>query len=269
MSDDPRVRFADALKTARELHADGPLTQTEAGRLARTSKSTISRAESGEGHIPPELPAALDQAFGTDGHFKALYEEIVAGDFPAIYQRRMTLERQAIEIREWAQAIVPGLLQTQGYAEAILRRGDPRASDAEISKSLRRRMDRQTILTGATAPALRVVLCESVIRRRIAPAPVMRAQLAALLAHSMRPTTSIRILPLDADAHLLLDQSASLLTSPTRTTVVCVEAYRTAGIIDDTEHVRAAEDAYDEITGDALSRRASARMITEQMETYT
>ncbi|WHM40224.1 Scr1 family TA system antitoxin-like transcriptional regulator [Streptomyces sp. BPTC-684] len=123
-SGEPRKRFAEELKSARELHPDRP-TQTAVARWARTSKSTISRVESGTGHIPPDLPTTLDQIFNTDGLFKGLYEEIVAHSFPALYQRRMTLERNAIAISEWAQTVVPGLLQTHDYAQAILRKGDP------------------------------------------------------------------------------------------------------------------------------------------------
>ncbi|MFE4870863.1 helix-turn-helix domain-containing protein [Streptomyces sp. NPDC056682] len=266
---DARRCFAEELKSARELHPDGPMTQTAVGRQTRTSKSTISRVESGTGPIPAELPAGLDQLFRTDGKFKRLYEEVVAATFPALYQRRMTLERSAVEIREWSQTVVPGLLQTPEYAGAILRKGDPRASDAEIAKAVHLRMARQAVLNGASPPVLRVVLCESVLRRLLAPREVMRAQFETLLAHSARPTTSVRVLPLDADAHLLLEGSASFLTAPNHVTVVCVEAYRTAGIVDDPEHVRAAEHAYDEITGEALTRRGSAQLIRDEMERMT
>jgi hypothetical protein len=181
----------------------------------------------------------------------------------------MTLERSAVEIREWSQTVVPGLLQTPDYAAAILRRGDPRAAEAEISADVHRRMTRQDLLRGPTPPVLRVVMCESVVRRLLAPRDVMRAQFEALLTHSAHPTISVRVLPLDAEAHLLLDRSATFLTGPSGATVVCVEAYRTAGIVDDPEHVRAAEHAYDEITGDALSRQASTQLIRDQMEKLT
>ncbi|WHM41493.1 DUF5753 domain-containing protein [Streptomyces sp. BPTC-684] len=138
-----------------------------------------------------------------------------------------------------------------------------------MAKAVRLRLARQEVLRAASPPDVRVVLCESVLRRHLAPRAVMQAQLAALLAHSTHPTTSIRVLPLDAEAHLLLEGSASLLTAPNHVTVVCVEAYRTAGILDDPEHVRAAERAYDELTGEALSIWRSADLITEQMENLT
>ncbi|QCX75744.1 hypothetical protein C9F11_10320 [Streptomyces sp. YIM 121038] len=262
----PRCRFGETLKEMRKRGALGPLSQTETARRVRTSKSTISRMESGQGPIPPDLPARLDEAFSTDGVFKALYEEIRVGGFPAIYQRRMDLEREAIAIWEWSPTVVPGLLQTGGYARAILRKGDPRATDDEVYANVGKRLARQDALRGAVPPELRVVLCESVVRRAPCPSQDMRDQLASLLSHARQPTTRIQVLPLDAEAHLLIDGAISLLTSPNHVTVACVEAYRTATIIEDPEHVRAATRAYDELTGEALSRRASADLIRELME---
>ncbi|MCX5378709.1 helix-turn-helix transcriptional regulator [Streptomyces sp. NBC_00091] len=266
---DPRRRFAEELKSARELYPERRLTQTDTARLARTSKSTVSRLESGEGPIPPELPAVLDQIFKTDGLFKQLYEEAVAQSFPAMHRRRMKLERKAIAIWEWSQHVVPGLLQTSDYARAILCKGDPRASEAEITKAVRARLTRQDILRGAAPPEVRVVLCESVLHRHLGHRDVMRGQLSALLTHMEHPTIGIRVLPLDAEAHLMITSSASFLTAPSHMTVVCVEAYRSSEIIEDLEHVRAAQRAFEDLMGEALPARRSADLIRQQMEKLT
>ncbi|WP_406305751.1 helix-turn-helix transcriptional regulator [Streptomyces sp. NBC_00885] len=266
----PRQLFADELKSARQLYVSGlggPLSQTELARKARTSKSTISRLENTAGPIPPELPALFDQIFKTDGRFKRLYEETAAQSFPELYRRRMAFERAAVSVWEWSPTIVPGLLQTGGYARTLLRAGDPRASEQEIAAQVGARLARQDILRGSAPPDVRAVLCESVIKRRIAPADVMRDQLAALLAYGEGRTTRIQVLPLDAEAHLLIDGPTSFLTGPNHVTMVCVEAYRTASIIEDPEHVRKAARAYDDLTGEALSARDSADLIRDQMET--
>ncbi|WP_274559104.1 helix-turn-helix domain-containing protein [Streptomyces spiramyceticus] len=262
----PRQQFAEALRSARELHPGSTLSQTDLARKARTSKSTISRVETGTGPIPPELPPLFDQVFATDGLFKRLYEDTVAQSFPELYRRRMALEREAVAVWEWSPTIVPGLLQTGGYARAILRKGDPRASDREISANVGARLARQDVLRGAAPPDVRVVLCESVIRRRVGTHEVMRDQLATLLAHGERATTRIQILPLDAEAHLLIEWPVTFLTGPNHVTMVCVEAYRSAAIIDDQEPVRAAVRAYDGVTSEALSARDSADLIRDQME---
>ncbi|MFH8635037.1 Scr1 family TA system antitoxin-like transcriptional regulator [Streptomyces lydicus] len=74
---------------------------------------------------------------------------------------------------------------------------------------------------------------------------------------------------LDAPAHLLADWPVTLLTSPSYATTVCVENYRTVGIVDDPDGVRTALRAYDELTSEALSARDSARLIAQQMETLS
>ncbi|MFE6028407.1 helix-turn-helix domain-containing protein [Streptomyces niveus] len=263
----PLEQFGEALRDARELRPAGKLSQTELARRAKTSKSTISRIERAVPPTPSHLPALFDQIFETDGLFKRLYEEVVAQTFPALYRRRMALEREAIAVWEWSPTIVPGLFQTGGYARALFRNGDRRASEEEISASVGSRLARQDLLRGAAPPDVQLVLCESVIRNRIGSPAVMKDQLAALLDIGARPTARVQVLPLDAEPHLLNDGAITFLTSPSHVTVACVEAFRTAAIIEESQHVRAALRGYDELTSEALSKRESAALIREQMET--
>ncbi|MCZ1006478.1 DUF5753 domain-containing protein [Streptomyces lydicus] len=268
-ADDPRRQFAEECKSARELYPDGPLNQTQLGKLTRTSKSTISRVETCKGPIPPDLPAVLDQVFKTDGKFKRLYEDVVAGSSPSLYRQRMALERTAVVIREWSPTIVPGLFQTADYARFLFKGGAPLAGDHEVAAFTANRLIRQAILDGEAPPDVRVVLCESVLRRRFCPPDIMRRQLSALAEAGQRPTVRIQILPLDAPAHLFSDWPVTLLTSPSHTVTVCVESYRTAGIVEEPGDVRTALRTYDELTSDALSARDSARLIVKQMETLS
>ncbi|WP_411141264.1 helix-turn-helix domain-containing protein [Streptomyces sp. x-80] len=263
---DPRKEFGNALRDARELYPERKLTQTDLARRARTSKSAISRMERGVPPIPGGLPELFDQIFETDGLFKRLYDEVAAHSFPARYRRRMALERKAVAISEWSPTVVPGLLQTGGYARALLRAGDPRASEDEISASVGKRLARQDLLRGAAPPDVRVVLCESVLRRRVGSPEVMRDQLAALLSLGAQPTTRLYVLPLDAEPHPLIEWPVTLLTTPHHVTVVCVETYRTTDIIEKPEDVRRAARAYDDLTGEALSARDSADLLRERME---
>ncbi|MEV7517787.1 helix-turn-helix transcriptional regulator [Streptomyces diastaticus] len=68
------------------------MTQTDLARIIKTSRSTISRIESGTGTIPREIPELLDEVFATEGRFKALHEAIVAKGYPAHSRRRLALE---------------------------------------------------------------------------------------------------------------------------------------------------------------------------------
>ncbi|MGP3987465.1 DUF5753 domain-containing protein [Streptomyces sp. 3N207] len=264
-AEDPRRVFAEECRSARELYPPGPLSQTELARMTRTSKSTISRVETCHGPIPADLPALLDQVFKTDGLFKRLYEEITAQSFPQRYRKRIELETRAIAISEWSPTVVPGLLQTPQYAWELFREGNPRAGQAELTSLVNNRMARQEILRSGSPPDFSVVICESVVRRRVGAPAAMREQLAALLEHMKRPTTLLQVLSLDAGTHGLMDGPMSILTTA-EGTAVYTEGIRSGAVIEEAADVRRLARFYDVLTASALSRDASAQLIKKHLE---
>ncbi|MEU7186462.1 DUF5753 domain-containing protein [Streptomyces sp. NPDC045369] len=218
------------------------------------------------GAVPPELPARLDEVFETDGKFKRLYEDITAQGFPKQYRPRIELEPRAVAIAEWSPTVVPGLLQTAPYAWSLFREGDPRASDQELSSKVSKRLARQEVLSGISPPDFSVVVCESVIRRKVGDDEVMRGQLAALLQHCARPTTVLQVLPLSAGTHGLMDGPLSILTTLEGTTVVYTEGIQSGATIDEPAKIRQLSRSYDVLATSALSREASAQMIRKLME---
>ncbi len=98
------------------------------GVIVRYSKSALSRVETAEQMIPPDLPDKLDAAFATGGIFGTLYILACKEVHPDKYRRRMELERRARTIDEYAGQIVPGLVQTEDYARALFRVSNPTAT---------------------------------------------------------------------------------------------------------------------------------------------
>ncbi|WP_030799529.1 helix-turn-helix domain-containing protein [Streptomyces sp. NRRL S-337] len=263
---DPRQRFAEECRSARELFPERRLNQTQLARMVRVSKSTISRVEICEGPIPPDLPPLLDQVFSTDGLFKRLYEQIAAGTYAEHSRRRIILEPRARAIAEWSPTLVPGLLQTAAYARAQFRAADPRATERELVHKVGSRLARQDILRGSSPPDLSVVVCESVLRRNVGGPKVRRDQLAALLWYGSQPTTVLQVLPFSANAPELLDGSLSILTMPGGGNVLFTEGLRSGTVIEDPATVRHLSRSYDALRASALSREASTDLIRELME---
>ncbi|WP_145500790.1 helix-turn-helix transcriptional regulator [Streptomyces sp. CFMR 7] len=270
MSEEQNLRavFAAELRSARELHADGGMTQAELANELRVSRSTVSRLESPSGFIQPEIPALLDRIFGTDGRFQALYEQIESRGFTAYSLERLKLERTATTILEWSPTVVPGLLQTVDYAYALLRAGFPRASEAEVRARAAARIDRQRLLGGPTSPDLSVVVCESVIRRHVGAPETMRRQLETLLAFTANPAVLLQVLPLDSGAHALMDGSLSILTASDRRVIAYTESIQSGAIIEEPGAVGTLARSYDVLSATALGQAASARMIQKQLEAY-
>ncbi|WP_329027751.1 helix-turn-helix domain-containing protein [Streptomyces sp. NBC_00690] len=254
------------MRDARELRHAGKWTQMQLAKAVRTSSSTISRLESGEGPVPSDLPPLLDQVFMTDGLFKRLYGEIQREGFPVHSRRRIRLEPDAAAIAEWSQTVVPGLVQTPAYAHALFRQGDPRAGDSEIRAMVDKRMARQDVFLRSSPPDFSVVICESVLRRTVGGEDVMRDQLGALLSHGARRTSVVQVLPLSAGCHGLMDGPISILTALDGSVIVYAEGVRSGAIIEDPNAVKQLTRSYNLVTASALSPDASAQLILKLME---
>ena len=123
-------------------------------------------------------------------------------------------EADAVRIRTWEPLLVPGLLQTEHYAWAVIRARWPDDPDG-VQRRVMARMARRTLLSKPDAPALTAILDEAALRRPIGGAAVMRDQLRELLRP--RPNVTIRVVPYATGAHPGLEGSFVLLDFPEET----------------------------------------------------
>lgn len=118
---------------------------------------------------------------------------------PDWFRRFLALEWDATEIKSYHIDMVPGLLQTEDYARAMIRAWEPEADERLIDKQVQRRMKRQDVLRRTGRPSLRleVVLGEGALRRMLGDKKVMRLQLKHLAFMARRPNITIRVLPFE------------------------------------------------------------------------
>jgi hypothetical protein len=118
---------------------------------------------------------------------------------PDWFRRFLALEWDATEIKTYQIDMVPGLLQTEDYARAMIRAWEPEADERLIDKQVEARMKRQDVLRRSGRPSLRleVVLGEGALRRMLGDRKTMRAQLKHLAMMARRPNIVIRVLPFD------------------------------------------------------------------------
>lgn len=139
----------------------------------------------------------------------------LAGAVPPWFDLYLGLEGGAGEIRTFAAYLIPGLLQTREYAEAVVR-GDPDFTDEEVQRIVDVRMRRQRILDRDVDPArLWALIDELVLYRQRGDSAVMRAQIDHLITLSERRRIDLQILPRNAGAHLAQHGSFSVLKFPT------------------------------------------------------
>jgi transcriptional regulator with XRE-family HTH domain len=120
---------------------------------------------------------------------------------PDWFSAYVSLEGAASLIRAYEPHYVPGLLQTEDYARAVLRAGLPHAAGEDIDRLVAVRMERQSLLTRPDPPLLWVVLDETVLRRPVGPTRVVHEQLTRLMEAVALPNVTLQIMPFGAGPH--------------------------------------------------------------------
>lgn len=126
----------------------------------------------------------------------------IEDSLPESYQTLLGFEAEASSLSAVEGHFVPGLLQTEDYAHAVMRSLLPEESDEGIRQRVMIRMRRQEALSRRNAVRLWAILDEAVIRRQVGGEQVMQAQLARLAEVSRAANTiTVQILPASAGAH--------------------------------------------------------------------
>ena len=206
-----RMLLGSQLRRLREARG---ITREAAGYSIRASESKISRMELGRVSFKTRDVEDLLTLYGiTDEQERTSLlslarEANVAGWWhsysdvlPSWFPTYVGLEGAAHLIRAYEVQFVHGLLQTEAYARAVVRRGMKGASKADIDKRVALRLERQKHLVSPGGPDFHIVLDEAALRRPYGDREVMRGQLQHLIEISERPNVRLQIMPFSFGGH--------------------------------------------------------------------
>lgn len=245
---------------ARHRRAAG-LTQEQLAKRMCYVVKTIQHAEQGLRTPTLDFADKADAALGLNGVLHNLAALCHADDSP--FGSYVAHEARARVIRTYEPQFVPGLLQTEEYADAVIRAGDPTVDPEE---SLKVRLKRQELLTSEDAPRYHVVLSEAALWNEVGGPDVLYAQLKRLT--ELPRNVILQILPFKQGAHAGADGAITLMEFADEDPVVAIDGWRLSAIMDDTATVQHAREALDMLMAVALDPETSAAMIRAQMEYY-
>ena len=182
---------------------------------------------------------------------------------PDPYDEYLALEAEAVVVAEWECQIVPGLLQTDEYARAVIGVGVDVADPETAQRRLALRMARQSVLTRDPPPRLSIVLDESVLRREVGGRDVLDRQLQRLIDASHRPGVELLVLPFEAGAHAALTESFVIFdfAPGTRAPVVHNESLIGGQFRTRPDDIRLYRRAFEDLRSRALPVEASRAVI--------
>ncbi|MEU7419185.1 helix-turn-helix domain-containing protein [Streptomyces antibioticus] len=219
MQHGPAVRRRKLGAELRTLRTRAGLTSGEAARLVGWHQSKVSRIETGtSGAKPADVRLLLDAYGVTDPRLRELMLALAGADggegerdhwwhayrgiLPPAYRDFISLESQATAMRTLETTVVPGLLQTPGYARAVTRAAVEGVDEAQLDRLVEVRLARQDVLHGSPPMGLSAVLDEAVLRRQVGGREVMAEQLHRLVEAARLPHVRLQVLPFAAGAHI-------------------------------------------------------------------
>ncbi|MGW4318111.1 helix-turn-helix domain-containing protein [Streptomyces sp. NPDC004684] len=271
----PTVRSRRLGTALRQYRQAAKMDQPQAAEIIAASQARISRLESG--HVTArviEVRLLLD-AYGVDDpEIRAKLENLAkhsknrgwwlehAEHLRPDYVDHIALEDDATYIREWQPVMVPGLLQTPAYAEAVIAGGPHYIDPERIAELVKVRVGRQAKIEEGGA-SYTAILWEAVLRHPLVDVGIHREQLSTILEVGTRKNVTIQVLPFSAGVlagYSSAFYSFSFDEEPT-VEAVAMDNLRGTSVLEGPEDLAAYANAFDLLRSAALAPDASAKLI--------
>lgn len=201
------------------------------------------------------------RALAVQSRQKAWWEAY--GDaLPNAYEAYIGFEAEAVAIYNYEAQVVPGLLQTAEYANAVTQAYGLFEDSELVGQRVAVRMARQAVLTREPPPTLWAIIDEAVLRRPIGGADVQRRQLGRLIEASELPMITIQVLPFAVGSHRALAGSFVVLEFAGGDHPLVYSEGLTAGVFrSKPEELRTYWMCFEALRSVALNPRESAEFI--------
>ncbi|MFF3454614.1 helix-turn-helix domain-containing protein [Streptomyces sp. NPDC002730] len=273
-----RRRLGQELRRLRELKG---MTAEEVAERLLVSQSKISRLENGRRSISQRDVRDLCGVYEVEDH--RIVDSLMQmakdsrqqgwwhafGDIP--YSVYIGLETDAASLRVYEPQVVPGLLQTRQYAEALIAGALPESGTTDIEKRVSVRLRRQERINDAEHPLrLWVVVDEAALRRLVGDKQLMREQLEHLVELSQLPHVTVQVLPFDMGAHPGINGQYAILEFPdaSDSSVVYIEGVTSDLYLEKANDVQKYSVMYEHLRAQALNVDQTRQFIADIAKDY-
>lgn len=240
-------------------------TQEEYAPLVGYQPATIAAIEQGRRFPPRAFVERAEQVLDGFGALTAAYKHASREKGLASWFRQWAeLEEQAISLYTFENRLIPGLLQTEGYARAIFSERVPVLTDSEIEAMVTARLQRQSLLGERPNTSFSFIVEEHVLRRPTGGPSGMREQIEHLLEATAPRNVVLQVLPLARGAHASMDGPIRLLETPENETYAYCEGQENSQFVVKPQTISMLHMRYATLRSQALSAEDS-RSLLERM----
>ncbi|MEW2624905.1 helix-turn-helix transcriptional regulator [Streptomyces sp. NPDC048106] len=276
----PTVRSRRLGAALRRYRQAAKLDQPQAAEVIAASQARVSRLESGQvsarvievrllldayGVKDPEVCAKLED-LAKFSKKRGWWHEYAAHLRPG-YLDHITLEDDASHIRQWHPVLIPGLLQTRPYAQAVITGGPNALSPEYVAQLLEVRKRRQERIAEGGAK-YSAVIWEAVIEHPLASIETHRGQLSSLLEAGQRENVTVQVLPFHTGSLVAAANPFSAFSFDSESVVeaVTMEDVMSTSIVESPNDLEVYASSFDLLSSSALTSEASAKLIRSKLE---
>jgi transcriptional regulator with XRE-family HTH domain len=231
----------------RRLREAAGISREAAGHAIRASHAKISRLELGRVGFKERDIVDLLALYGvTDDDERAQIMSLMrqantrgwwqqhSDVLPSWFEMYLRLEQEAQSVRTFEAQLLPGLLQSEAYARAVIRLFFPSVPAHEVDRRAQMRLTRQKVLMQPSGPRLWAIVDESALNRPVGSNAVMRAQLEHILDITAQPNVTMQVLPFLAGGHAAMGGPFTILrfAQSELPDIVYLEQYNSATYLD-------------------------------------
>ncbi|MET7904059.1 helix-turn-helix transcriptional regulator [Streptomyces sp. NPDC005355] len=257
------LRTWGAVQQALREHAG--YSRAEFADLVRFSKHTVESVELGRRMPDESYVAGAEELLGNTGALRKSSKYVTRGrgdvGLAAWFRQWARLERVAVSLYTYECRLVPGLLQSEGYARALFENRIPLLRDEELEAQVAARLERQRMLDERPTVPFSFIIEESVFRRRLGGVEVLRDQLNLVLERTALRNVTLQVMPTDAEFHACMDGPLRLLETPQGRRLAYSEGQENGRLISDPKEVSLLCQRYDTLRSQPLNAKDSRSLL--------
>lgn len=273
----PTVRLRRLAAELRRLRKVADLTREDVSERTGINNATLYRIETARARPQMRTLISLLNLYEVDQeqreYLTGLCREATTqgwlrpyhSELPEEYTAYISFEDEAQSARNYESLFIPGLLQTENYASAVIRGVLPSATDDEVEDRVRARMERQGVLTKAAPLKLWAVMDEAALRRVVGGTDVMRGQLDHLANVIKAPNITVQVISFDAGAHPGMPGQFIVLdfVDPMDTDLIYIDSMAGDLFLESDADIARYRAVFDHLVAVALSPNDSASLVAE------
>ncbi|MEU7561806.1 helix-turn-helix domain-containing protein [Streptomyces eurythermus] len=238
------------------------LSQPGLAAALNIHEETVASIEQGRRVLKLDMAELFDEFLETKGMLAAGVANLPEVDqFPLWAEEYIEQEREAIVLSFYANQVLPGLLQTEAYARAVLHEHVPAYDEDELETKLTGRIGRQELFRRKSPPTVSFVIWEPVLHLAVGGPDIQTDQLQHLRRVAEHPHVSMQFLSLASDAHAGLDGPFVLLETSDHQHLAYTESQRGSQWVSNPDEVSILARQYAMLRTQALTTQRSQDLL--------